>query len=97
MRQRSVRLRIDTFSRVLLAAAFAAAAAGAAQAQGPASATGSRAQPSVPVQTLPALTPKRSFDDAPAPAATAPAAPADDRAGQVLPPRSAAPAPASLP
>lgn len=74
MRQRSIRFRIDTFARVLSAAAFAAAAAGAAHAQSPSSATGSRAQPAAPAQPLPALTPKRSFDDAPAPAAPAPAA-----------------------
>ncbi|MBR8656538.1 lytic murein transglycosylase [Achromobacter sp. Marseille-Q0513] len=52
---------------MLLAAALTAAA-GAAQAQ-PASATGSRAQ--TPAPAAPALTPKRSFDDTPPPAATA--------------------------
>ncbi|MFD4839328.1 lytic murein transglycosylase, partial [Achromobacter sp. NPDC058515] len=66
MRQSSIRPRIDSFSRVLVAAALAAAAASAAQAQAPASATGSRTQSPAPAQPLPALTPKRSFDDAPA-------------------------------
>ncbi|WMD21196.1 lytic murein transglycosylase [Achromobacter seleniivolatilans] len=82
MRQRFIRPRIDTFSRVLIAAALAAAGSAAAQAQSPASATGSRTQSPAPAQPTPALTPKRSFDDAlpprvePAAATAAPAAPA---------------------
>ncbi|EHK64526.1 peptidoglycan binding domain-containing protein 1, partial [Achromobacter arsenitoxydans SY8] len=61
MRQSSIRPRIDSFSRVLVAAALAAAAAGAAHAQSPGSATGSRVQSPEPAQPLPTLTPKRSF------------------------------------
>lgn len=74
MRQSSIRPRIDSFSRVLVAAALAAAATSAAQAQGPASATGSRTQSPAAAQPQPALTPKRSFDDAPPAAAPAPVA-----------------------
>ncbi|MGE8687970.1 MAG: lytic murein transglycosylase [Achromobacter sp.] len=95
MRQRSIRFRIDTFSRVLTAAVFAAAAAGAAHAQSPASATGSRAQPAAPAQPLPTLTPKRSFDDAPAAAPAAPA-PASAPAATAAP-AAAAPATVSAP
>ncbi|MGE8627361.1 lytic murein transglycosylase [Achromobacter denitrificans] len=89
MRQRSIRFRIDTFSSVLTAAVIAVAAAGTAQAQSPASATGSRAAPSAPAQPQPALTPKRSFDDAPA---ATPAAPA---ATQAAPAAAPTPAPAA--
>ncbi|MGY6270332.1 lytic murein transglycosylase [Achromobacter denitrificans] len=91
MRQRSIRFRIDTFSRLLMAAAIAAAAAGAAQAQSPASATGSRAQPSAPAQSVPAPTPKRSFDDAPAAPAQAAPAPAASALPAAAPAAAAAP------
>ncbi len=93
MRQSSLRPRIDSFSRVLVAAALAAAAASAAQAQSPGSATGSRVQ-SAPAQPLPTLTPKRSFDDAPAPAAAGTPAAATPAAGT---PAASAPATAHTP
>ena len=124
MSLRSIRFRIDAFPQILLAAALTAAA-GAAQAQ-PASATGSRAQ--TPAPAAPALTPKRSFDDTPLPAATPAATPAvtptpesatpagtgalpphpgagrrararvrGSRRNRLLPPRTAAPAPAPAP
>lgn len=64
MRQSSLRPRIDSFSRVLAAAALAAAAS-AAHAQAPASATGSRIQSPAPAAAA----------AAPATAAAAPAAP----------------------
>ena len=69
MSLRSIRFRIDAFPQILLAAAAAAAARSQ-----PASATGSRAQ--TPAPAAPALTPKRSFDDTPLPAATPAATPA---------------------
>lgn len=98
MRQRSSRPRIDSLSRVVLAACITAAA-GTAQAQSPASATGSRVQTTpAPAQPQPALTPKRSFDDvvaaqeaaksgAPtaAPAAAAPATATTPSAGSATP------------
>ena len=92
MSLRSIRFRIDAFPQILLAAALTAAA-GAAQAQ-PASATGSRAQ--TPAPAAPALTPKRSFDDTPLPAATPAATPTPESATPAgtgaLPPRTPAPA-----
>lgn len=99
MRQSSQCPRIDSFSRVLLAAALAAAAASAAQAQSPGSATGSRVQTPAPEQPQPALKPKRSFDDTPAPAAhAAPAvAPAAAPAASAAPATSAAPAATAAP
>ena len=88
MSLRSIRFRIDAFPQILLAAALTAAA-GAAQAQ-PASATGSRAQ--TPAPAAPALTPKRSFDDTPLPAATPAATPTPESATPAgtgaLPPRT---------
>ena len=98
---RSIRFRIDAFPQILLAAALTAAA-GAAQAQ-PASATGSRAQ--TPAPAAPALTPKRSFDDTPLPAATPAATPAVTPTPEsatpagtgALPPRTPAPAAAPAP
>ncbi|MFF7055583.1 lytic murein transglycosylase [Achromobacter spanius] len=92
MRQRSSRPRIDSLSRVVLAACITAAAAGAAQAQSPASATGSRAQTTpAPAQPQPALTPKRSFDDVVA------AQEAAKTAAPAATPAAAAPAPATTP
>lgn len=101
MSLRSIRFRIDAFPQILLAAALTAAA-GAAQAQ-PASATGSRAQ--TPAPAAPALTPKRSFDDTPLPAATPAATPAVTPTPEsatpagtgALPPRTPAPAAAPAP
>ncbi|CAB3702400.1 hypothetical protein LMG26690_02709 [Achromobacter animicus] len=93
MRQSFSRPRIDSLSRVLLAAALTAAAASAAQAQSPGSATGSRVQTPAPEQQQPVLKPKRSFDDTPAPAAHA--APAAAPAASVAP--AAAPAPSAAP
>ncbi|CAB3892567.1 lytic murein transglycosylase [Achromobacter deleyi] len=95
MRQHSLRARIDPFARVVLAAAFCAAATGIAQAEGPSSATGSRSSASQPAPA-PVLTPKRSFDDASAPAATAAPA-ADPDSSLAAPPTNVhAPAPAPV-
>lgn len=86
--------RVKTFTCLILAAAVSVGIASTANAQAPASATGSRTPASDP--PAPVLTPKRSFDSAPAvPTTPTPSTPAAAPAATA--PAAAAPAAAPMP